>query len=531
MAVSIKTLESIKRASLSTVIESTGAKLKKVGREFVTTCIWHDDSNPSLTINDEKGFCYCHACRKGGDHIDYLQQRFNIDFPSAAEKAAGILGIVFELEDEDPEAARRAREAKKKAIDALEEEQKIYFENLQDPRNVRIKNILESRGISQEAVDEFKIGYSKSGFFEKRITIPIYNRKEELVGFTARATVPDQKPKYKNSAASDLFDKSSLVFNETRAREAARESDSLIFVEGHMDVISMWQVGIRNAVALQGTGAPSVNLLTQLTKGITNVILCFDGDQGGSIATERFLATAGPMSLKGMFNVQIVELPVGMDPDEVIREHGEHGGNVFYNYIASALPWLDWVINNFGQSDRTDTAAMAAIEKKLREYVSQMTSEAVKSHYIKKISLLLAPDEKSASAVEKEFDKISIFSQENTYSPPDVLRMRHASERRLLRLYIHHPHARARLENLLGQVTSPPLQWLVKKIEELENYLEDPFTADDVLMALIVSQKHYSTQLRSLAEPTIKEIASDEMIAHLIRVLETDTADLAKVVE
>ena len=527
MAVSVKTLESIKQRSLSELIELTGAKLKRNGREYVSLCIWHDDTNPSLTINDDKGFCFCHACRNGGDHIDFLQQRYGLTFFDAAEKAAQIYGISFETDEEDPEEARRKRQARQKVIDSLEELQIDFFRTLWDHKAQRIRNILQARGISNEAIDEFGIGFAKDGFFERRITIPIRNHKNELVGFTGRATLDSQDQKYKNSKTSEIFDKKKLVFNEVRGREAARESGSLVFVEGHLDVVSMWQAGIKNVVAIQGTGAPDPSVLIRLAKGISSLILCFDGDAGGETAIKQFMTTAGPLSLQGLFNVQIARLPDGMDPDEVIREKG---GASLYNYICKAEPWLDRFIDDYGQTlDRTDTRQMSQVERELRHLVNQMTSEAVKSHYIRKISLLLAPDEKGAQGIAKEWGKIKIFSEEKIYKAPDVHRMRLLAERRLLKVYVHHFDRRERLQPLLEAVQSPPLRWLVKRIKELEEHMSDEFNSYDLWMVVTLAGPSYVKQLDKILDPGVDSKVSDRMVDHLIHVLESETVDLGKV--
>ena len=339
MAITERTLSRIKSASLSSVVETLGGQLKRVGHEYLTQCPWHDDSNPSLTINDEKGFCFCHVCRGGGDAIAYIQQRNGLAFRDAVEKAAGILGVQVETDNEDPEVTARRAAERKAAISRNENEQKSFREKLRDPRAGRIRDILIARGLTGAASKEFGLGYSSSGFFSGRITVPIHNHRNELVGWTGRATRPDQNAKYKNSADSDLFQKKTLVFNEPRALEAAREAGTLIFVEGHLDVVSMWQAGIRNVVAMQGTGAPEKFVLERLGRVVKNFVLCYDGDAGGKKAVEQFISVGGPLAADGKININVASLPEGQDPDEVIRSGGD-----LYHYIASAPSWLDWTI-------------------------------------------------------------------------------------------------------------------------------------------------------------------------------------------
>ena len=206
MGIKPQTLEKIKSAPLSKVVEACGGTLKKVGYEFVTECPWHDDTNPSLTISDRKGFCFCHVCREGGDATDYIQQKKGLAWREATEMAAGILGISVETDDANPEEVARRAAERKKALAALDKENQGYIANLHDKRAERIRQILKDRGFKKEAAVEFGLGFAPKGFFAGRITVPIYNHLNQLVGWTGRAT-GDQPGKYKNTADNDLFHK------------------------------------------------------------------------------------------------------------------------------------------------------------------------------------------------------------------------------------------------------------------------------------------------------------------------------------
>ena len=356
--------EKLKAGSISKVIEQLGSKLKKVGREYVTQCIWHDDTNPSLTINDDKGFCFCHVCRNGGDVIEFTRQRKGLDFVDAANLAAEILGIELETDGISPEERARRKQQRQDSLEKLRKDQQRWEASLHDFGAEHALEILEKRGINQKAIQEFGLGYASDGFFAGRITIPIENHRGELVGWTGRAT-GDQPAKYKNSQDSDLFQKKFLVYNEARAKEAARLTGSLIFVEGHLDVVSLWQHGIENAVAMQGTGAPDPAILERLTRSVNSFTLCFDGDEGGNKAIQQFISVAGPMAHAGKIQINVAKMPDGKDPDEVCRESGADG---FYGLIANAVPWLDWIIDHWVTGlDKANSAAMTDVEAKLKQ--------------------------------------------------------------------------------------------------------------------------------------------------------------------
>ena len=184
MAITAQSLEKIKSGSISKVIEALGSKLKRVGREYVTQCVWHEDTNPSLTINDDKGFCFCHVCREGGDVIAYTQKRRGLSFPDAANLSAEILGIQVEHDGISQEEQERRKKARLAALDKLQRDQDLYRANLRHERAGRIRDILKARGLTGETSKEFGLGFAATGFFGGRITVPIYNHLNELVGWT-----------------------------------------------------------------------------------------------------------------------------------------------------------------------------------------------------------------------------------------------------------------------------------------------------------------------------------------------------------
>lgn len=517
MTVSPKTLQAIKASPISAVIEAVGGKLKRVGHEFLTQCLWHEDSNPSLTVSDEKGFCYCHVCRHNGDAVDYVRQRNNLAFQDGVELVASILGLEVELEDEDPEVARRRRAAVKSAIERNEKEQQGYAANLHNPKAGRIRQILKDRGLTKAAADEFGLGFAPDGFFAGRITVPIHDHRNYLVGWTGRAC-GDQPGKYKNSADSDLFQKKLLVFNECRARDAAREAGSLVFVEGHLDVVSMWQAGIRNVVALQGTGAPDPLVLRRLAGVAKNFILCFDGDAGGQKAAEHFIAAAGPMALAGDISVNVVSLPEGQDPDEVIRS-----GADLYHFLASAPSWLDWTIDTWAAAlDKSDTSMITAVEAKLRALIDGMRSKALRTHYIDKAARVLTETPKEAEKLAKDWGNTRFVQEDAAWKPPSLPQTRLAAEKRLLRIYVHRPERRGALQPLLGLVQNPALIWLSNRLEELEQCSAVDLTPHTAMAVVAVAEPHYMSQLRTLVRPNVIIDDSPGVLDHLRAILSTE---------
>ena len=144
--------------------------------------------------------------RGGGDAIDYVRQKYGLGMRDGTQKVADLIGIQVETDDENPEETARKAEERKQALQKLEIEQAEYKRNLFDPKAGRIRQILRDRRIERETALEFQLGFAPTGFFAGRITVPIYNHRNELVGWTGRTTT-DQPGKYKNSSDSNVFNK------------------------------------------------------------------------------------------------------------------------------------------------------------------------------------------------------------------------------------------------------------------------------------------------------------------------------------
>ncbi len=515
MGITKATIERIKAAPLSKVVEEAGGSLKKVGREYVTHCVWHQDSNPSLTINDEKGFCFCHVCREGGDAIQYLKRKDGLSFPDATELAASILGVQGEKENVDPVVEAKRKAARIAHNDRLEKEQLKYKANLGDPRAGRIRDILKARGLTAEATKEFGIGFANTGFFSSRITIPIYDHRKQLVGWTGRSTKSREEhpAKYKNSAEDDYFQKKYLVFNEARAREAGREAGSLIFVEGHLDVVSLWQHGIANVVAMQGTGAPDPATLERLARSVPNFVLCFDGDEGGKSATGKFISAAGPMARKGEVQISVVQMPSGQDPDEIVREQGTAA---FHNLIASATSWLDWTIDFWAADlDKNNTAHVTEVENQLRAVIDGLQSNALRTHYIDKVARALSHDEKGARTLAKGWATRSIPLTEKVWTLRTKEQTKTAVERRMLRIYIHRPAHRQFLTPFMANITHPALRWLANRLQELQEYCASDLTPHSIMAVVVASEPHFLQQLRTLIRPNVTVDDSQGVLDHI----------------
>jgi DNA primase len=511
------TIKAVKELPITSILEKEQIPFKRVGREAITVCPWHNDKNPSLTISDEKGFCYCFVCQSGKDGIGFVEQKLGLGFADAVERIARLHAIEVCYENIDPELAAKEVIRRNQFNDQLKRQHLEFRGAIRHVRAQRIRDFLDCRKILPATSKYFELGYAVSGFFADRITVPIHDHLGNLIGFTGRATKNEVKPKYKNTESNEYFDKSKIVFNEHRAFDYIKEADSIIFVEGHFDVISLWQYGIRNVVAMQGTAAPSMAILHRLSRRTKRFILCYDADEGGNKAIEQFVKVAGPMACKGEISISIARLPAGTDPDQCIRE------NIIdmFAAIENSSPWLDWQLEVWLASvDRSNTALFTNIECRIKELIDSIASPVLRQHYIDKASKLLALDSTGASRIAKEWNQnASKSGYKRTWVKPTPAQTRITVERRLLRMYIHFKEQRENCKVFMDELESPSHRWLWQRIQEIERHGNDVELKCALVAVLLVAEPYYIRQLRSLTNPTIKLSYTQGIMSHIANVL------------
>ena len=338
-------------------------KLRKTGAQNYTgLCPFHKEKTGSFSVNATHGYYYCFGCHEKGDVFNFVMKMEGLSFPEAVRAVAAKAGIALpKREFNTPEEARQYGEQaglRRQLID-LHEAAVQYFEaQLKAPEAARAREYLTGRGVSAETIKAFRIGYAPDDFnamrdrlktqfaeeamrasglfsskeksddglptgelyarFRKRITFPIANEAGKVIAFTARALdVDDKNAKYLNSPETVLYTKGNVLFNLDKAKGEMRKSDFAVLVEGQMDCISVYMAGIRNVLAISGTAftETQVRLLGRFTK---RVIVNFDPDTAGATAAEKSIA----LLTEEDFDVKLVTLEGGLDPDRFVREKG-----------------------------------------------------------------------------------------------------------------------------------------------------------------------------------------------------------------
>jgi DNA primase len=345
------------QADIVKVIEGY-IRLRKAGAQNYTgLCPFHKEKSPSFSVHAVRQFYHCFGCGASGDVFSFVAKIENVGFPEAVRIVAGKCGIPLpKREFSSPEEAAGAR-LRAKLLELHETATLWFEEQLRSPEGAIAREYLAGRGMTPEGIAKFRIGYAPESFnalrdrlsgiadnetlrasglfaakehedgslgpiydrFRKRVTFPICNESGRVIAFTARTLETGDKAgaKYINSPETPLYTKGQILFNLDKARTAIRQLEFALLVEGQMDCISVYLRGIQNVIATSGT-AFTEQQVALLRRHTSQVVVNFDPDAAGSNAAEKSIAL---LTEEG-FNIKIVTLDGGLDPDRYIRERG-----------------------------------------------------------------------------------------------------------------------------------------------------------------------------------------------------------------
>ncbi len=333
--------------------------LKKAGANYKACCPFHDEKTPSFNVRPDKGFYHCFGCGAHGDAISFIREFEGLGFTEAVEELAKRAGLEVPYD----RAAKQEMQQARTLTDALDFANRFYQGALGSQQGAYARDYLKQRGLDAAIVQQYQIGFAPAtgtalfdgasqdlkgplietgtvsdkygrprDLFRNRVMFPIRNTRGRTVAFGGR-TLGDDKAKYINSPESDVFHKSREIYGLFEAKQALRQLDKLLVVEGYMDVIALAQHGIHYAVATLGT-ATNQDSLSALLRQVRHIVFCFDGDQAGFRAADRAMDNALEMMADGM-HLQFLMLPQGEDPDTLVRKEGPEA---FQKRIDGATP-------------------------------------------------------------------------------------------------------------------------------------------------------------------------------------------------
>lgn len=442
--ISARTIQAVReRAQILDVFE--GVQLRRMGREFVTRCPWHDDTRPSLSINPAKGFAYCHVCAHGVDSLGWLQDR-GATFAEAVEQLASRYNVPVELENPaDNERMQAEREQRAALLRQRERDLATFGAALWANRAACL--YLKGRGVTRATAEAWGLGFAQG-----RLMIPLRDHQGRVVAFTGRA-LGDQLPKYKNSPNDLIFQKARMIFGLDRAVGAIRQTGEVVVVEGQFDVIKLHQEGIENVVALSGTAltAEQIEGLTRRT-GARVLTLCFDGDRAGEKAARSALEQLQGLAISEAITLRILSLPAGEDPDSICQQQG---AAAVRQLLEGAPSWVEWWLDReLARVDLTSAESVALAERGVARILRALPLGPRRSFVQRRAADVLgsAPSVCPAAPVE------TVITRDR----------RKWAERRALRLYLLHQPAREALQGALMRVPPYVVGWgLARGIEAL----------------------------------------------------------------
>lgn len=434
-------------------IVSEEVVLKKKGSNYWGLCPFHGEKTPSFSVNAERGFFKCFGCGVGGDAITFLMKIHNWDYMQTIKYLAERYNVELPEYNGDGGKYKEERtlmtEACKKAVEFYQD---ILLSSPSD--NIAVK-YLNKRDITPAIISKFSLGLSlkepnmlynklkrdyddsileKAGLilksnqgryvdrFRNRIIIPIQNEQGEYIAFGARAIEEGQNPKYLNSSDSPIYNKSRILYGLYTAKEAIKQEDSVVIMEGYFDVISAQAHGIHNAIASCGTSMTleHVKMLSKYTRS-RRIYLSFDTDLAGQNATKR-----GGELIKSAFSglgnikqfdeshistnddkyaceIRVVSPPEGKDPDEFIRSSG---AEAFKSYIEHAPLLLDFELNQLlkKKNEVTTPQEKSELVKEILPVLNDVQNPIIQSEYVKIVATALSLDDK---ALQQDVKKAS----------------------------------------------------------------------------------------------------------------------------
>ena len=414
--------------------------LTQRGKNFFGICPFHDDHNPSMSVSTEKQMYKCFVCGAAGNVFNFVKDYEKISYYEAIKKVADKVGIKVSI---DTSYKKQENNIYSKQYEIYEISNKLYQNNLNTTLGKNARNYLKERQITDEMIKHFQIGLSlndnnlskllsnkgydddllvKSGIsikrdnkvydiYRNRIMFPLWDINGKTIGFSGRIYEGDDSSKYINTMETDIFKKGSLLYNYEFARESVLKNNELIIVEGFMDVIRLYSIGIYNVVASMGTAITNeqVSLIRKLTN---NVILMFDGDAAGGKATNSFIEVSKNID----FNIKIVRLEEDLDPDDYIIKKGK---DKMLDHLSHAKSLFDYKLINTKKNLNMDNPEdVSRFINSIVDELGKITDDIVFDLELKKIIKLTGVSEDLIrSKIKREKTKKDIIIKKTERKP------------------------------------------------------------------------------------------------------------------
>lgn len=453
MRIDQSTINEIKDKTDILDVVSEYVKLEKRGRNYIGLCPFHDEKTPSFTVSEDKQICHCFGCKKGGNVFQFIQEIKDIPFTEAVKELGDRVNIQVDVPNYSQEDSTHQIASEDLQMIEMHELMQAYYHYalVKTVEGEAALNYLKERGFSNEMIEKRKIGYApdnatfchdfleKKGYdielayeagllsrneenfsyydrFRDRIMFPLQNAQGRTVGYSGR-TYTDQEPKYLNSPETPIFQKRRLLYNLDKARRSIRKIDEIMLLEGFMDVIKSDQAGLHQVVATMGTQL-SQEHITVVKKLTNNITLMFDGDSAGQNATLK----TGQQLLQQGFNVFVIQLPSGMDPDEYLVKHGEDAFNHFVTHEKKTF--INFKIHLHQDEIQNNDLAYEKYLKEITQDISYMNSSILRKKVLQEVADLFKV---SFDSLSQSVGHYSHQTPEPPSAAPDIPQFRQLS--------------------------------------------------------------------------------------------------------
>ena len=401
-------LDEIKlRIKVSQVVAKS-VQLKKKGKEFIGLSPFKNEKNASFTVSDEKEFYHCFSSGEHGNIFDFLMKTKSIGFGEAVRSLAAEAGMQpYRFSNFDKEKDLRFQTYKNIYKDYSD----YFHKELFNPNNKEALNYLNQRGLSNEIIKEFKLGYvpwknnfydqilikyseeninltglyykhDKSGKyidrFNSRVIFPVNNVTGDAIAFGGRIIQKSKLAKYINSPETEFYKKGNMIFNLDKAKDCRSETSEVIIVEGYMDVVSLYSSGIKNVVANSGT-ALTERQIDIIWKFFSNPIICLDGDLSGQNAALRIAEKLFPL-INEDNKIYFSIMPEGNDPDDFIKQNGKE---IFLTLLKEKQIVQTYIWNyHIKKIDRNNPFEISKFEKEIKKLCYLIKDDTLKKYVL-----------------------------------------------------------------------------------------------------------------------------------------------------
>ena len=550
--------------------------LKKSGNHYWGLCPFHKEKTPSFSVNPQLGIYKCFGCGAGGDALSFIMKTKNIEFMDLIKDLAQEFGLELPKNLRHGEASK---DIKQQMMNACSRAVEFYSDRLLKNSESTTENVLKylaKRGISKDIIKKFHLGLAPKSYtalydelkkdfsdeilekanliipgkesrfidrFRNRVIIPIQNEFGDFVAFGARAIEEGQSPKYLNSSDSLIYNKSKLLYGLYTAKDAIKEQDSVVLMEGYFDVISAQAHGIENCVAACGTALTQehVKLLSRYTKS-RKIYLSFDTDSAGQKATDRgaeiikeVFEGVGNIKLfdesyistsddKYACEIRVISPPEGKDPDEFIRSVGAES---YKQYMEHAPLLIDFQLNNIlKDKDKYKTPVeKARFVKTIIPVLQEIGNKIVRAEYTEMVAQALDLDGKVLAREVNSFSQSTTVPESFVKNVTKNVSIMEKAQKNLLSVFLvpESPLSFDTIKTIIGDTafenetliivksTIDKLTCTVNNVKELIEHLYTEFIQNPELQTIVTDLISTSESYKNLSPKDFENIIKENI--------------------